>query len=115
MSEEQIPINEFRARTAEVLRSVQETKATYVITNRGEPVAEVVPYGTPIRKRGKPILGIFDDGTWTWPWEDEGISREEWEEKDHAKKMAYQQWRAEKIHRRSMGLPDQDEPMPEYW
>jgi len=114
MSEEQIPINEFRARTAEILRSVQETKAVYVITNRGEPVAEVVPYGTPIRKKGKPILGIFDDGTWINGWEEEGISREEYEDRERAKRIAYQEWRAEKIHRRVASLPEQHEPMPEY-
>ena len=114
MSEEKIPINEFRARTAEILRAVKETKASYVLTSRGEPVAEVVPYGTPIRKTGKPNLGIFDDGTWTWPWEEEGISEQEWEDRERAKKIAYQEWRAEKIHRRALGLPDQDEPMPEY-
>ncbi|HLG73869.1 MAG TPA: type II toxin-antitoxin system Phd/YefM family antitoxin [Chloroflexota bacterium] len=114
MSEERVPIGEFRAKTAEILRAVRETKATYVITNHGEPVAEVVPYGTPIRKKGKPILGIFDDGTWVNPWEEEGISKEEWQERDRARKIAYQEWRAEKIHRRSLGLPDQEQPMPEY-
>ncbi|GEM_PF-6820450 len=114
MSEERIPINEFRARTAEILRAVKENKATYVLTSRGQPVAEVVPYGTPIRKRGKPILGIFDDGTWTNPWEEEGISEQEWQDRERAKRIAYQEWRAEKIHRRSLGLPEQDEPMPRY-
>jgi prevent-host-death family protein len=113
MSEEKIPINEFRARTAEILRSVKETKASYVLTSRGEPIAEVVPYGTPIRKRGKPILGIFEADDYTQPWDEEGISYQEWEDRERAKKIAYQEWRAEKIHRRSMGLPDQDEPMPE--
>lgn len=109
MSEEKIPINEFRARTSEILRSIQETKATYVITNRGEPVAEVVPYGTPIRKTGKPILGIFDDGTWTWPWEDEGISEEEWQERDRAEKIAEQEARSKRIAA-SLGWPEDDWP-----
>src|SRR5229473_1583491 len=114
MSEEKIPIHEFRARTAEILRSVKETKAAYVITNRGEPVAEVVPYGTPIRKTGKPILGIFEVENYVHPWEEEGISEQEYEDRERAKRIAYQEWRAEKIHRRALGLPEQDEPMPEF-
>jgi prevent-host-death family protein len=114
MPEEKIPINEFRARTAEILRAVKENKATYVLTSRGQPVAEVVPYGTPIRKRGKPILGIFEDESIVFPWEEEGITEEEWQERQRTKRIAYQEWRAEKHHRRFMGLPEQDEPMPEY-
>jgi|SRR5579862_6590648 len=59
MSEDRIPINEFRAKTAEVLRTIKETGATYVLTSHGQPLAEIVPYGTPIRKKGKSILGAF--------------------------------------------------------
>jgi|SRR5579884_442981 len=59
MSEEKIPINEFRAKTAEVLRQVKESGATYVLTNRGEPVADIVPHGTAVRKRGESMRGIY--------------------------------------------------------
>jgi prevent-host-death family protein len=61
MSEEKIPINEFRAHTAEVLRAVKESGATYVVTSRGEPVADIVPHGTALRRRGKSLRGIYAD------------------------------------------------------
>jgi prevent-host-death family protein len=67
MSEEKIPINEFRAHTSEVLRVIRDTGATYVLTSRGEPVADIVPHGTPIRRKGKPLLGMcaeFYDHGW---------------------------------------------------
>src|SRR5579862_1919273 len=108
MSEEKIPINEFRARTSEILRCIKETKATYVITNRGEPVAEVVPYGTPIRKKGKPILGIFDDGSWVNPWEEEGIPYQEWEDREREKKIAEQEARSRR-RAAMMGWEDDEE------
>ena len=112
MSEERIPINEFRARTAEILRTIQETKATYVLTNRGQPVAEVVPYGTPLRRRGKPILGIFEVEDYTQPWDEEGISEREYEDRERAARIAYQEARAEKIHRLSGGADEEhDEPV----
>ncbi|MHB8618091.1 MAG: type II toxin-antitoxin system Phd/YefM family antitoxin [Chloroflexota bacterium] len=57
--ENEMPIHAFRARTAEVLKAVRETGATYVITNRGEPVAEVVPYGTAVRRQGPRLLGAL--------------------------------------------------------
>ena len=111
MSEERIPINEFRAHTAQILRTLQKTKATYVLTNRGEPVAEVVPYGTPLRKRTKfPILGIFEAEDYTQPWDEEGITEQEYEDRERAARIAYQEARAEKIHR---SLPqDEDEVEP---
>jgi prevent-host-death family protein len=111
MSEERIPINEFRARTAEILRTLQETKATYVLTNRGEPVAELVPYGTPLRRRTNfPILGIFDSPDNVQPWDDEGITEQEYEDRERAARIAAQEARAEKIHRSLP--PDDDEAEP---
>lgn len=110
MSDEQIPINEFRARTAEILRSVQENKTAYVITNRGEPVAEVVPYGTPIRKKGKPILGIFDDGTWVNPWEEEGISYQEWQDRERTQRIAEQEARYKRRAALMGWLDEEDQP-----
>jgi prevent-host-death family protein len=107
MSEERIPINEFRARTSEILRTLQETKATYVLTNRGEPVAEVVPYGTPLRKRGEPILGIFEVEDYTQPWDEEGITEREYEDRERAARIADQEARAEKVDR-SFGRHQRD-------
>ncbi len=66
---------------------------SYVITSRGEPVAEVVPYGTPIRKKGKPILGIFEVEDYTQPWDEEGITEREWEDRERAKRIAEQEAR----------------------
>ena len=66
MENKEIPIKEFRAHTAEVLRIVAETKTAYVITNRGQPVADVVPHGTAVRAKAKSWLGggeaVYDHG-----------------------------------------------------
>jgi len=94
MSEERIPINEFRAKTAEVLRAVEETQTAYVITNRGVPVAEIVPYGTAIRRRGKPILGIYAaEGAWV---SEEGVTSQEYLNQRRAERLAEQQARAKR-------------------
>ena len=110
MSEERIPIGEFRAKTAEILRAVRETKAAYVITNHGEPVAEVVPYGTPIRKKGKPILGIFADAGWESPWKVEGIPYQEWENRERAKRIAEQEASYQRLAARFPWLREDPEP-----
>jgi prevent-host-death family protein len=39
----QVGIRELKNRTSEVLRTVREDKAEYVITYRGRPVARLVP------------------------------------------------------------------------
>ncbi|HVA23789.1 MAG TPA: type II toxin-antitoxin system Phd/YefM family antitoxin [Chloroflexota bacterium] len=110
MSEERVPINEFRARTAEILKTIQETKATYVITNRGEPVAEVVPYGTPLRKRGKPLLGIFDSPDYVSPWEEEGITHQEYVDRRRAQRLAEQEARYKKLAAQIGWDAAEDEP-----
>ncbi len=40
---EEIGIREFKARVSEVVRAVKETHARYIITQRGEPVAVLLP------------------------------------------------------------------------
>lgn len=40
---EEIGIRELKARTSEVVRSVKERRARYVITQRGVPVAVIIP------------------------------------------------------------------------
>lgn len=64
-----------------------------MLTNRGEPVAEVVPYGTPIRKKGKPILGMFEVEDYTQPWDEEGVSEQVWEDRERAARIAEQETR----------------------
>lgn len=39
----EIGIREFKARASEVVRAVKEHRARYVITQRGEPVAVLLP------------------------------------------------------------------------
>jgi prevent-host-death family protein len=39
-----IGLRELKTHASEVLRQVKEKRARYVITNRGEPVAVIVPY-----------------------------------------------------------------------
>src|SRR5436305_11668140 len=56
----EIPIREFRAHTAEILRSVNETMARYVVTNHGKPVADVVPHGSQAGV-GESLLGAWSD------------------------------------------------------
>jgi prevent-host-death family protein len=107
MSAEKIPINEFRARTAEILRTIKETKASYILTSRGEPVAEVVPYGTPIRRRGKPLLGIFEVEDYTRPWDEEGISEREYEDRERAARIQEEERRHKKLQA-LLGWDDED-------
>ncbi len=40
---EKIGIREFKARASEVVRAVKERRARYIITQRGEPVAILMP------------------------------------------------------------------------
>jgi len=47
-----IGVRELKNRTSEIVREVREERATYVVTVRGEPVAELRPLGDPsIRER----------------------------------------------------------------
>lgn len=49
---DKIGIRELKNRASEIVREVRETQATYVVTVRGEPVAELRPVGAKtIRKR----------------------------------------------------------------
>ncbi|NPV09926.1 MAG: type II toxin-antitoxin system Phd/YefM family antitoxin [Anaerolineae bacterium] len=43
----EIGVREFKARASEVLREVRESRARYVISYRGRPVAALVPLETP--------------------------------------------------------------------
>src|SRR5579884_2499793 len=94
MNEQRVPIGEFRAKTAELLRLVRETKATYVLTSRGEPIAEVVPYGSAIRRGSKPLLGMYEGARVVFPWEEERITEEEYEQRERAARIAEQEVRA---------------------
>ncbi len=40
---EEIGIRELKARASEVLRAVKEQRARYVVTQRGKPVAAIIP------------------------------------------------------------------------
>lgn len=39
----EIGIRELKARTSEVVREVKESRARYVVTQRGKPVAVIIP------------------------------------------------------------------------
>jgi prevent-host-death family protein len=41
-----IGLRAFKTRASEVTRDVQENRVRYTITNRGEPVAILIPYST---------------------------------------------------------------------
>ena len=43
MAAEEIPASEFKARCLSVLDRVEQTRAEYVVTKHGRPVARVVP------------------------------------------------------------------------
>jgi prevent-host-death family protein len=47
---EYIPAAEFKATCLKLMDRVRETRAEYVITKHGEPVAKLVPIGIPERK-----------------------------------------------------------------
>jgi prevent-host-death family protein len=47
-----VGVRELKNRASEIVREVREDRATYVVTVRGEPVAELRPLGDPsIRER----------------------------------------------------------------
>jgi prevent-host-death family protein len=46
-----IGVRELKNRASEIVREVRESQATYVVTLRGEPVAELRPIGEHIRAR----------------------------------------------------------------
>jgi prevent-host-death family protein len=46
-SAEHIGIRELKARATEIVRQVRDERAEYVITNRGKPVALIVPLSEP--------------------------------------------------------------------
>jgi len=48
-----LSITDFKARALQVLGQVAETKEPVLVTKRGKPLAEVVPYSTPDPVPGK--------------------------------------------------------------
>ena len=113
MSDHTIPIGKFRSKTAEVLRTIQETQASYVITSHGQPVAEIVPYGTPVRKKGKPLLGLFEVANYVHPWQEEGLTEQAYEDRERARRVAFQERRADKVHGSVLGRAEPQAPLPE--
>ena len=45
-----LPAAEFKARCLEIMDRVRETRAEYVVTKHGKPVAKLVPYAPPERR-----------------------------------------------------------------
>ncbi|HXW04968.1 MAG TPA: type II toxin-antitoxin system prevent-host-death family antitoxin [Vicinamibacterales bacterium] len=50
-SGESLPAAEFKARCLELMDRVRESGVEYVVTKHGVPVAKLVPYAAPERKR----------------------------------------------------------------
>jgi prevent-host-death family protein len=46
-----VPAAEFKAKCLELMDRVRETGAEYVVTKHGEPVAKLVPYVAPRRRK----------------------------------------------------------------
>jgi len=68
-------ISEFKAHALKVLNEVAKSQETIVITKRGKPLAQVVPYRKPIAKQipgklegafvfEKDIITPLDQGLW---------------------------------------------------
>ena len=59
-----IGLREFKIHASEVVRDVQQNQARYTITNRGEPMAVVIPYSTTEEKQpmSPEELTAFFDG-----------------------------------------------------
>lgn len=47
---EEIGIRELKTRASEVVRAVKETRARYIITQRGKPAALIIPLDAEIKK-----------------------------------------------------------------
>lgn len=75
MSERALSKSQFKARALEHLRQVAETGKELVITDRGVPVAKVVPYDNDPGARLKSLRGTvkrYDEPT-------EPVGSEDWE------------------------------------
>ena len=48
---EEIGIRELKSRTSEVVRAVKEERARYVVTQRGKPVAAIIPMDAMLPER----------------------------------------------------------------
>jgi prevent-host-death family protein len=55
---EEIGIRELKSRTSEVVRAVKEDRARYVVTQRGKPVAAIIPIDA--------VLPEKNDSTEAW-------------------------------------------------
>ncbi len=59
-----IGVRELKIHVSEVVRDVRETRARYVVTHRGEPVAVIVPYSP--REEEEPLT---HEQAWDRFWE----------------------------------------------
>jgi len=48
-----LTITDFKAHALQVLGQVAETKETVIVTKRGKPLAEVIPFSPPSARPGK--------------------------------------------------------------
>ena len=55
-SDRRVAAADFKARCLELMDRVRETRAEYVVTKHGRPVAKLVPYTTP---RTRPLFGAM--------------------------------------------------------
>jgi len=64
MAAERIGVSEFKARCLSLLDRVAETRAEYVITKRGRPVARVVPVEESQPLEGSVRVLVDDEEEW---------------------------------------------------
>jgi prevent-host-death family protein len=57
----QVPAGEFKAKCLALLDEVAETGTSLVVTKRGRPVAEVVPYEAPKPLSGSVKIRVSED------------------------------------------------------
>jgi prevent-host-death family protein len=53
-----IGLRQLKTHASEVLRDVQDHRARYVVTNRGEPVAVIIPYAPTEAANTEPFSAV---------------------------------------------------------
>lgn len=60
---EEVPVSEFKARCLALFDRVAESRAEYIVTRHGRPVARVVPLEEPPALEGS-VRVLVDDDSW---------------------------------------------------
>ncbi|OGY09889.1 MAG: prevent-host-death protein [Candidatus Blackburnbacteria bacterium RIFCSPHIGHO2_01_FULL_44_64] len=71
--------SQFKAKALEYLRQVEKKKKPLVITHEGEPVVQIVPYKSTLKKRDQEILESLRGSVLRYDNPNEPVGLEDWE------------------------------------